>query len=155
MSQAVQHRLDSRWVYWAHSLKETDWTITGYHSLGTFGTVEEMISLHEAIPKSLMSNCMFFIMKEGIAPIWEDPANIDGGSLSYKVKSAVVPKVWEKLLFLMAGNTLTSCPDNVNGISVSPKRSFSIVKIWTINGKQEVVPLGKGLAAQYKRHVRV
>ena len=154
MSQAVLNRLDSTWVYWAHSLKESDWTIKGYQSLGTFETVEEMISLHEAIPESLMSNCMFFVMKKGIAPIWEDPANIGGGSLSYKVKSPIVPKLWEKLLFLMAGNTLASAPENINGISVSPKRSFSIIKIWMINGKQDVVSFGKGLSAQYKRHAK-
>ena len=36
--------------------------------------------------------------------------------------------VWKKIFFMLIGNTLSKEP--INGISISPKKSFCIVKVW-------------------------
>ena len=38
------------------------------------------------IYEKLLLECMFFIMKNDIAPVWEAPENIDGGCFSFKIQ---------------------------------------------------------------------
>ena len=51
---------------------------------------------------------MLFMMRKGINPTWEDPANCQGGCFSYKVTNKNVSQVWKKLSYLLVGETLTN-----------------------------------------------
>ena len=76
---------------------------------------------------------MFFCMKNGIAPMWEDAKNRDGGCFSYRVANTDVSTAWRKLMVAMCGNSLTTGPkyeSHINGITISPKKRFSVIKIW-------------------------
>jgi len=78
-------------------------------------------------------NCMFFCMKTGIDPMWEDAKNRDGGCFSYRVANTDVSIAWRKLLATMCANSLTTSPKyelHINGITISPKKRFSVIKIW-------------------------
>ena len=44
--------------------------------------MEEAIVLFETIPDIMIQNCMLFIMKQGINPLWEDSHNRNGGKRS-------------------------------------------------------------------------
>jgi hypothetical protein len=77
-------------------------------------------------------------MREGIDPMWEHPDNRDGGCFSYKVGNKSVAQVWKNLSYILAGETLTNnhkMGKIINGITISPKRSFCIVKVWLKNCK--------------------
>lgn len=67
------HRLNDEWVLWAHLPHDTNWSLTSYKHIYTFTCVEEVISVLEKLPNELVSNCMLFIMRKGINPVWEDP----------------------------------------------------------------------------------
>ena len=72
-------------------------------------------------------------MRKGITPMWEDKRNRLGGCFSYKVVNKLVYDVWKMLCYSLCGETL--CKDVskthlINGITVSPKKNFCIVKIW-------------------------
>jgi len=72
-------------------------------------------------------------MKSGITPMWEDPKNREGGCFSYKITNKFVVDVWKKLSLLLSGNSLCVKPEHnkhVNGITISPKKNFCIIKIW-------------------------
>ena len=76
---------------------------------------------------------MFFCMKAGITPMWEDPQNKNGGCFSYRILNKNVPAIWRRLFCLMSGNMLCSNKKHeavINGITVSPKKNFCIIKIW-------------------------
>ena len=76
---------------------------------------------------------MLFVMREGITPIWEDPKNRIGGCFSYKVANKQVYDVWTQLFYALCGETLTtdgSLSKHINGITISPKKNFCIIKIW-------------------------
>ena len=79
-----QHKLNSSWRFWAHLPHDTDWTVKSYKDIYKISTVEEAIVLFETIPEKMVKNCMLFIMKDGIQPLWEDPKNRNGGCFSYK-----------------------------------------------------------------------
>jgi hypothetical protein len=130
------HKLSDKWTLWAHLPHDTNWDINSYHDILTFNTVEEGIALCETLPEKLVKNCMLFLMKNDIKPTWEDPGNIKGGSFSFKVGNKTVHDIWNKLFYSTIGLSLSS--DNefmktINGITISPKKNFCIVKIWTNN----------------------
>jgi hypothetical protein len=127
------NKLNNNWTLWLHLPQDVDWSISSYRKVFTFDTLEESISLIENINKELVEKCMLFIMKNNIKPIWEDPDNRNGGCLSYKINTDYVYEVWKKLSYYLIGGSLTDNEDiinNINGISISPKKNFCIIKLW-------------------------
>ena len=79
---------------------------------------------------------MFFLMRNCITPIWEDENNINGGAFSYKINNANIKTIWKNICYQTVGESLLidiSNSSNINGITLSPKKNFSILKIWTRN----------------------
>jgi len=127
------HYLENKWCLWAHLPHDTDWSMNSYKPIYTFTTLEETIAVTETLPEPLVKNCMLFLMRDGIKPIWEDPKNRNGGCFSYKVSNKQVYAVWKELSYVLVGNTISkesSFVANVTGITISPKKNFCIIKIW-------------------------
>ena len=127
------HPLLFKCVLWGHLPHEIDWSIKSYNNIITVRYVEELITLLHVLPDQLITNCMTFFMEDGILPMWEDPSNRQGGCFSYKIPNKHVCGVWKNLCYALAGGTLTQDKkfnSSVNGITISPKKSFCIVKIW-------------------------
>jgi hypothetical protein len=79
---------------------------------------------------------MLFLMRKGILPMWEDPKNCKGGCFSYKVSNKNVATVWKYLSYILVGESLTEdkgLRKSINGITISPKKNFCIIKIWIAN----------------------
>jgi hypothetical protein len=96
-------------------------------------TAEKVVSLNNSIHDNIIKNCMLFVMRDGITPMWEDPKNRNGGCFSYKIINKHAPEVWKTLLLLLCGETLCIKPEfskHINGITISPKKNFCIIKIW-------------------------
>jgi hypothetical protein len=127
------HLLSDKWCLWAHLPHDTDWGINSYKNICTLTTVEETIAVTETLPDILVKNCMLFLMRDGIKPIWEDPKNRSGGCFSYKVSNKQVYTVWKELSYVLVGDSISkqsSFVANVTGITISPKKNFCIIKIW-------------------------
>jgi len=130
------HHLLDKWTLWAHLPHDTDWSINSYKVIYDMETVEGTIAIIETLPEVLVKNCMLFIMRHGIKPIWEDPRNRNGGCFSYKISNKSVYDVWRKLTYLLVGESISSQESfvaNVTGITISPKKNFCIIKIWMSN----------------------
>lgn len=125
--------LYDKWVLYAHLPHDTDWSLKSYIKIMTIDSLEDTIALLKTLPEKMIKNCMLFIMRDGITPTWEDVKNRNGGCFSFKVTNKTVPYVWKNLSYMLLGETLTAnnrALKNINGITISPKRSFCIVKIW-------------------------
>jgi len=156
------HKLSDKWTLWAHLPHNTDWSIKSYIPISTFSYMEDTIAVTETLPPILVENCMLFVMREGIKPIWEDSKNRNGGCFSYKVSNKNVYKVWKDLTYIIVGGTIsksTSFVNCVTGITISPKKNFCIIKIWMTdcnNQNPTVVTTDiKGLLPQgclFKKH---
>ena len=134
-SQVVkQTNLISKWALYYHLPNDKNWTLSSYKIiLDNISTVEQLIAVNEGLTDNIVKHCMLFVMKVGITPMWEDKKNRNGGCFSYKVVNKSIPMVWHELMYLLCGNSLTinkKHMDFVNGITISPKRGFCIVKIW-------------------------
>jgi hypothetical protein len=132
----IYHPLSTSWNLWAHLPHDIDWSVKSYQSVFKFSTVENTIAITETLPDILIKNCMLFIMKEEILPMWEDPRNREGGCFSYKISNKNVCEVWKELTYVLLGGTISTNPqfgNNVTGITISPKKNFCIIKIWMTN----------------------
>ena len=130
------HALSDKWTLWAHLPHDTDWSLKSYTKIFEFETVEDAVAITDMLPPKLIMNCMLFVMRSGITPIWEDVRNRNGGCFSYKVPNADVSFSWKQLSYSIVGETISNTQallPHINGITISPKKNFCIVKIWLAN----------------------
>jgi translation initiation factor 4E len=149
----------SPFTLWFHNPNDVNWGLDSYHEILNFTTIEEFWKLHNCIPNTMVSNGMFFLMKQDIEPIWEDPNNMNGGCISFKVDKDSSYKKWEKFIVHLISGSL---PENINGISISPKKNFNIIKLWVNNQvdssnyplSEEMVDVGEtGLFRSHKNNI--
>ena len=134
MTTINQHKLDIDWTLWYHDPDDKRWTLDSYKKLTRFKTLEDFLTYYDSINTFISG--MFFVMKEDIPPIWEDPSNIKGGILTYKLLKNTADEIWKELSMLLMGGTLTNDYTNINGISISPKINNCIIKIWIKDSTQ-------------------
>jgi hypothetical protein len=120
------------WVLWGHLPQDTSWSIQSYTKISKITCAEELIELLKKLPDKLITNYMLFLMREGVDPMWEDPNNKEGGCFSYKVDNKLVKEMWTNVCYCISGNSISTpnLNDSIMGLSISPKKSFCIMKIW-------------------------
>ena len=135
-TNSILHDLSDGWILWAHLPHDTDWGLKSYMKIYEFNTVEQAITITETLPPVLVTNCMLFLMRKGINPIWEDERNRNGGCFSYKIPNKDVPDAWKQLSYSLVGETMSDNKkllSHINGITISPKKNFCIIKVWLAN----------------------
>lgn len=130
LDRMEENFLNDTWNLYFHDPDNQNWEIESYVPLTTISTVEEWIQLHNSL-QSVWHKGMFFLMREHIQPIWEDKHNKDGGCLSIKVWKNEVADLWFELGSRLLGESLSDSRwQGICGISISPKRSYCIARIW-------------------------
>ena len=132
--QTQPHYLLGKWNLYYHLPDNTSWSLDSYVPISrSINTIEEVILLNQTCHDDIIKNFMLFVMREGITPMWEDHKNRQGGCFSYKVSNKNVPEVWKSLFSMLCGESICiedSHNKHVNGITISPKKNFCIIKIW-------------------------
>jgi hypothetical protein len=126
--------LDDCWTLYFHDPDDRLWTQSSYKKMGNINTVQDWVNA-DCVFTDMWNKGMFFVMREHIQPLWEDPNNKMGGCFSYKVNKPDVADVWFKMCCIMLGNRLCKSEDSniqdaICGMSISPKRSYCILRIW-------------------------
>jgi len=123
-------KLNQRWILWFHEMDDHRWTRESYQQIAEFSHWAEFWGFYDQIPTWL--NGMFFLMREGIFPQWEDTQNMRGGYWSYKIPKTVGDEAWVQLSCQVVGECATKTLKDmyyVNGIAISPKINNCIIKI--------------------------
>jgi hypothetical protein len=124
------------WELYYHSATDMDWSLSRYEKIACITSLHEMISMMENLPENLVKYGMLFFMKQGIQPIYEDVRNKNGGYFSFKIYNKYVVTLWKQIVYSLCGNSImteNTKMNYVNGVSISPKRNFCILKIWVEN----------------------
>ena len=114
--------LETPWVLWFHKTKDIDWSAKSFIQLYEMKTIEDFWRLYsnwEQFLPNIETN-MYFLMRKGVLPMWEDKHNITGGSWSVKITRTNVFSAWTELSMALIGETITdnnSLSKIVNGIS--------------------------------------
>jgi len=132
-----KHDLHGKWNLYYHLPNDKNWDLSSYKPImEDIDTLEKLIAINESIPENIVKHCMLFVMRSGITPMWEDPENRNGGCFSFKVANKQVHAVWKTLFYALCGETLSNDAKQspfFNGITISPKKNFCIVKVWLTN----------------------
>jgi hypothetical protein len=126
--------LEDCWSLYFHDPDDSQWTKESYKVINSFSTVADWAKL-DLLFKDVWIKGMFFLMREHIQPLWEDPFNKNGGCFSFKVNKPEAGAYFFKICAQMMSNNLAKgdsldIHDNICGISMSPKRNYCIVRIW-------------------------
>ncbi|KAL0566905.1 hypothetical protein V5O48_015089, partial [Marasmius crinis-equi] len=113
----------------------------GLTVIGTFHTVEQFCRYFNWLkpPSKLEKNSNYHLFKEGIKPMWEDPANKDGGKwvLTMKNNPALLDRCWSWVAMALVGEELEEDMDEICGAVVSLRSKVDRIQVWT-RSKEDV-----------------
>ena len=85
-----EFKFDTGYVLWYHSVTEKSWNKNSYINLcedlpgKVIRNADQLWGIYNALDYNFTAG-IFFLMKEGIMPLWEDISNSKGGYWSFKV----------------------------------------------------------------------
>jgi hypothetical protein len=163
--EAELHYLNRQWDLWYHDPNNNDYSLASYINLGTLDTIEKFWHYYYQLKLTQLQNGMFFLMVKGVLPTWED--NLKGGCWSYKIDKKEISQAWTKISIHLLSDNFVEKDDNnpelnneIIGISISPKKTFSILKVWVNNDSQhekvkiiDDLPFIKNETPIYRSHI--
>jgi hypothetical protein len=124
------------WTLYFHSPEETKWTLNTFVSLGSMKIWKDFWTIINTLDQESFSNGMFFMMRDPVPPLWENHQNIRGGYYSFRCQKKDAPEIYIDYMISTMINQLTKHSSNlINGLSISPKRGFNIIKVWNTNAQ--------------------
>ena len=117
---------------WFHKVNDNKWDINSYKKIVDLCDLDDFLYTYKMINN--FSSGMFFLMKEGIKPVYEDPNNINGGMFSFKLSKKICKNFWYELSHIFLEGNITKDYNKfqyITGMSISPKTNNCIIKIWT------------------------
>ena len=147
------------WSFYFHDPYNIDWNKSSFTFISNFSNIETFIVVYLCF-KNIIPKGMFFIMREHILPVWEDENNKNGGCISYKIFKENIDEKFFEIASLLLGENLgktNSVSDNINGVSISPKKNYFIIRIWiknsTYTGRENYnLDIPKYTTILYKNH---
>ena len=130
--------LPSEYNLWCHDIYNKDWSLTGYTKLCKISTVADFWKVFNNLDKLGYKFNNLFFMKGDTYPTWEHVNNRDGWTCSFKVDLGKSLHSYEEFCSHMVCNVSSSMPDDINGISYSPKSTWAITKIWNTNRNNDL-----------------
>jgi len=124
------------WTAYFHEPDDTLWTAASYKLLQKLTSWEAIGAFLRELGPHKTTNGLLRIMKGDISPLWENKANIRGGSYCLKVPRRSAIEVFTRYLAAAAVNCCAKDAANeIVGVTISPKKGFCIIKIWNLNAK--------------------
>lgn len=164
LDEKGHHKLEDTWVIWSHDADNRSWALSAYRKHCEFSTLEEFWDIYNGLP-SLNNRDMWFLMRKGIPPLWEDPINQQGGSFKFRVPGEEVDNTWLTLtLHAISENMCMKKSDAqlISGISLSPKnRNFCTISVWNLDSKhtahaifpRNIPGINFGEMSRYQAHI--
>ena len=126
-------KTNTNWSVWTHSVSNNSWDLSSYNKIFTINNLYDYIYLASIINNNLLLKHMFFIMRNNILPLWESEDNKNGCTYSFKVPFKLVKPELDLIIYKCISESIskdTNNYKNINGLSIVPKKSFCIVKLW-------------------------
>ena len=136
------HTLNEKWNVWFHDPLDNNWKLEIYKKIYSIDTIEKFWGLYSFLDNKIVENSMLFVMRENIDPLWEHSENIKGGCWSLKIPKGNIKELKKKVSIALLGENISNNDDiNINGISISPKKNFCIIKLWTNKNVNDIKTL--------------
>jgi hypothetical protein len=135
-------KLSSTWTVWIHENSNCDWSIESYKSIFTIDSVGSMwrfLSIFDNLDKNVRH---YYIMRDGITPIWEDNRNINGAICSIMIDNVTKNRSFKgdlgvdafiAICILTMNESFVKNNSEINGLSYAIKGRSPFIKIWIDN----------------------
>ncbi|GAB1522273.1 hypothetical protein RhiTH_005387 [Rhizoctonia solani] len=128
-------------VPYTPSNTETGEYEAGLKVVGKFRTVEDFCRLFNWLkpPSKLERSSNYHMFKEDIKPMWEDPANANGGKwvITMRNNPVLLDRCWSWLAMGLVGQELDDREDMICGAVVSLRSRIDRIQLW-IRQKDDV-----------------
>jgi hypothetical protein len=125
------------WTLYFHSPEETKWTLNTFVNLGSMKTWRDFWTVIETLKQESLSDGMFFMMRDPSPPLWESHQNIRGGCYSFRCQKKDAADIYlNYIIGAMIGSLQHDSENRINGLSISPKRGFNIIKVWNTDAQK-------------------
>jgi hypothetical protein len=119
---------NNKWTVYYHPSHVSSWSIDSYTKITTITNAQTFWEFMNNLP--ILSNGMFYIMKNDIPPMWEHLQNKNGGTWVCFVSADQITDYFIKCGVYLVTEYLTNKPDEIQGISITPKHQSYSIKIW-------------------------
>ena len=125
--------IQNRWNIYTHSTIDNNWNNKSYNKIFSIDNIFDLRIFEDSISKLFFDKNMIFIMRDNIFPTWEDKSNKNGCTASFKINNKNIIPIFINILNSLIGENIHKNIENynyINGLSIIPKKSFYILKIW-------------------------
>lgn len=153
LEDAEKITFKNKWVVWIHPNSSDDWTLKGYTKIMEIENIADFWSFMNNFKILNYMDHQFFVMRDGITPLWEDIHNKNGGASSLRISafSENLLDIWELMCLLTVNENICSDSDDINGISFNLKRDLTVIKLWNKNEFNDITNKISGiLTTKYK-----
>eukprot|EP00596_Hydrurales_sp_CCMP1899_P005670 CAMPEP_0119035216 /NCGR_PEP_ID=MMETSP1177-20130426/2160_1 /TAXON_ID=2985 /ORGANISM="Ochromonas sp, Strain CCMP1899" /LENGTH=436 /DNA_ID=CAMNT_0006993197 /DNA_START=108 /DNA_END=1415 /DNA_ORIENTATION=+ len=133
--------------------------------IASFQTVEHFWRVYDHLirPNDFKSTTDYHLFKDGIQPMWEDPANKQGGKWMVKLKKGLASSYWEEIVLAMIGEQF-DVGNEICGAVCSVRTSEDIISIWNKSSDnieannrirdhmRKILKLPTFISVEYKKH---
>ena len=141
-----KHPLNSKWSLWIHNkekAKSKDWLET-IKNIVTIDSVENFWGVFNNIPDASILNFPsdYYLFRDGIAPMWEDSKNKDGGKITITLKKNVDFEFLDKLWLHSVLGCIGEQFDDENficGVVLNIRKHQNRINIWLGNSEKDNV----------------
>ena len=138
-----KHYLNSKWVLWfLKGDRNRSWEEC-LKRVAVLETVEDFWGLYSNIqpPTGLPWNSDYYLFREGIKPMWEDPSNIKGGRWLTQIertkRAERLDSCWLELMMALVGEQFNNLGSNVCGAVCNVRQKGDKVALWTRDGTND------------------
>jgi hypothetical protein len=125
------------WTVYYHEPEDKSMTAESYKKLQVVSSWEALGTLLRELGPHKTSNGLLRVMRGDYSPLWENKANIHGGSYCLKVTRRNAIEVFNRYLAAAAlGNCAKDPANQIVGVTISPKKGFCIIKVWNLDAKR-------------------
>jgi hypothetical protein len=134
-------KLNSTWTVWIHENSNTEWDIESYDSIYTIdniGSLWRFLLVFDNLDKNVRQ---YYIMRDGITPIWEDNNNKKGGICSImfgnmmnrhrrNLRGDIGVDIFIAICILVLNESFVKNNLDINGLCYSIKNRCVLIKLW-------------------------
>ena len=125
---ASNFKLNNKWILWFHDVKSNKWDFDSYEKVQEINDIKDFWITMNNISINIG---MYYLMKDGYKPLWDDENNINGYTYTMKCDISETPEIFQSLSCLIISELLNKNKSQIIGLSTSPKITSNIIRIWT------------------------
>lgn len=86
---------------------------------------------HLQRPSTVPGSTDVHLFRQGIKPVWEDPANTSGGRWILRLPKGLADRIWEHLCLALVGGQFSAFSGTVCGACLGVRYQEDVVSVWT------------------------